>query len=133
MPNQEEKFWSDIVGQLRRALRLRELSQEEAKREYKAAEEIALSDERIDAIVGAAVSGEHAVWTTEPQVESWPADMDTASIEDQVRQLNRNLGEADDQVDELIDKHRREVFEDDDGVERTNGVDRGEESNESGG
>ena len=62
MPNQDDKFWADIAGKLRRVLRLHELTQEEAEQEYEAAEEVPLSDERIDAIDDAAVSGEPAVW-----------------------------------------------------------------------
>ena len=115
MPNQDDKFWRDIARKLRQDLRLRPLSKEESEKEYEAAEPVRLPDEKLDAIVGAAVSGEHAVWDDEPDQTSWASELDTSEVASDVRQLNRNLSDEEDaEVDELVEKHRREAFEEDD-------------------
>lgn len=115
MPNQEDKFWRDIARKLRQDLLLRPLSMKEAEEEYEAAESVELPDEKLDAIIEAAVAGEHAVWDNEPDPTAWTSELDTSEVESDVRQLNRNLSdEKDAEADELVEKHRRETFEEDD-------------------
>lgn len=114
MPNQDDKFWGDIAGRMRRALRLRELSKEEADREYEAAESMPLSDERTKSIVQAALNDEAAEWSNVTDENSWNTEVSPHEIAEQVFQLNRNRRRDEDkEVDERIERHRREAFGDD--------------------
>ena len=114
MPNQDDKFWGDIAARMRRALWLRELSKEEADREYEAAESMPLSDDRIKSMVEAAMNDEAAEWTAQANEPSWEAESCVSGIAEQVFQLNRNRDkDEDEEIDDRIEQHRREAFGDD--------------------
>lgn len=123
MANHDDKVWRDIASHLRRDLRLRPLSMEEADKEYDAADAVPLSEGRLEEMVDAAMSGEHAIWDASPDAASWTSEFDATELESDVRQLNRNLNneeEKDADVDDLLDQHRREALADDDEEDTNN-------------
>lgn len=108
MANKGDKFWSEMAGRLRRALHLDPLTMQEAEEEYRAAEDKPIPDETIYAIMQSVCSGEE---TPFPHRDRDLEGTHESNIEDQVLQLNRNQGEEDAEVDELIEKHRRKALE----------------------
>lgn len=112
----DENRQADLVRRVRRALRLGELTPEQAQAEYDAAEPVELTEAEINRIVSHAVESE-PVSEAEPfEVTDWTPDLNTTSVESDVFQLNRNPGDDDAEVDERVEQHRREAFgEGDDG------------------
>lgn len=112
MPSQDDRFWGDVAGKIRRALFLRPLTKKEAEQEYEAADAMPLSDGEIDSIVESVVNGAVNVTAADAQPE-WLSDSDCQDLESQVLQLNRNKREdKNNGVDELVEQHRREAFSD---------------------
>lgn len=111
MPNEASNDYTELARRLRRALRMDELTPERAQAEYNAAEPVDLPEATIDELVNGAF--EEAASAEEPtfDVTEWTPETDTSDVASDVYQLNRNEGEPDPEVDELIDKHRREALD----------------------
>jgi hypothetical protein len=109
MNGKADKFWTDAAANLRRAKRLHALTPEEAQAQLDAAQEVPLSEEEIESVIDAATSGELTTWTPTPHLD-WAEDFDTAAVADDVLQLNRNRGEEDPEVEQLLDELRREAL-----------------------
>lgn len=127
MPDENDRFWGEMASKLRRAMKLHPLCPEESETEYKAAERRPLPDGDLDAIVHSIVSGRDD-WKEAQGEETWSDGTDAADIEDQVLQVNRNLGDEDPEVDERVEEHRRKVLgKDGEANKDSSGLDDGEE------
>lgn len=113
MPHETNHEHAELARQLRRALRMGELTLDQAQAEYDAAVPAELSDATIDALVHGAFEEANPASKLPFEVREWTPETDTSSVESDVYQLNRNEGEPDPEVDDLIDKHRREAFGED--------------------
>lgn len=112
MANEADRFWNSIVKGLRRYMRLSPPSDKEAELELNAADEIPISEEKIESIVQSVTSGNIAAREAEP-MGNWSDEADVEDVEKEMELvLNRNEGEADSDVDELIERLRREALED---------------------
>ena len=111
MSNDANHEYVGLARRLRRALRMGELTPEQAQAEYEAAEPVELSDATIDALVGNAFELETRAEKPAFEVTVWSPETDTSDVESDVYQLNRNEGELDPEVDELVEKHRREALD----------------------
>lgn len=118
MAHEADHEHAEITRRLRRALRMGELTPKQAQAEYDAAIPAELSDAKIDALVDGAFEQASPPSERPFEVREWTPDADTSDVESDVYQLNRNEGEPDTEVDDLIEKHRREAFD-----EETSGED----------
>ena len=118
MPNEANHEYTELARRLRRALRMGELSPDQAQAEYDAAVPAELSDAKIDALVDGAFEQASPASERPFEVREWTPETDTSDVESDVYQLNRNEGEPDPEVDDLIEKHRREALD-----EETSGED----------
>lgn len=112
MPTDASHEYAKLAHRLRRALRMDELTPEQAQAEYDAAEPADLPEATIDALVHGAFEESEAVEEPTFEVTQWTPSTNTSYVEHDVYQLNRNEGEPDPETDELIDKHRREALSD---------------------
>jgi hypothetical protein len=87
-------------------------TEEEAEAELEAAKEEPLKEDRIDAMLKAAVSEELAPYAPEPDL-SWLGEMNDTLIDQELLVLNRNRGDGDEEVDSLLEQQRREALGDD--------------------
>jgi hypothetical protein len=127
MTSDADKFWDEVAGKLRRAEGFCVPNPKDLEAELDALEAEPLTDEQVDEMIQAATSGELATWTPLPDLE-WTGEGEPSDINDEVLQLNRNLGEEDPEIDELLDRQRREALgtdEDTPGEEEPNGLDDG--------
>lgn len=130
MPDENDRFWGEMAPKLRRAMKLHPLCPEESEKEYKAAEQRPLPDGSLDAMVDSIVSGRDD-WNESQDEQPWS---DGADIEDQVLQVNRNLGEEDPEVDERVEEHRRKALgQDDEPNKDSSGLDDGAKPQGKGG
>ncbi len=108
----DDQFWNEMEPEMRRALYLDPLTDEEAAREYDEAPEVPLSEEQIAEfarIAGSAVPREPSYneRTNKPNAE----------IEKEVGEvveLYRNEGDLDPDVEEEMRRQREEALADDD-------------------
>jgi len=122
MPDDIDKFWSDTLKRLRRAIDLHPLCPAESEQEYAAAEPRELPQDKFKEMLGSVVSGRDDWNEPEPQ---WTESADTA-VSDREFQFNRNLGDEDPEVDKRVDELRRkELGTDDEAPEDETGVDGG--------
>ena len=109
MTSDADRFWDEVADKLRKAKGFCVPAPKDLQIELDAIERDSLTDDEIDAMVQMAVSGELATWTPMPDLE-WTEDGETNRIVDDVMQLNRNLGDDDPEIDELLDQQRREAL-----------------------
>jgi len=115
MPNDASREFAELARRLRRALRMGELTPEQAQAEYDAAEPADVPEATIEAMVNRVFEEQDEAEEPTFEITEWTPEADTNDVESDVFQLNRNEGEADPEVDELIEKHRREALDDEDG------------------
>ena len=113
MPHEPNHEHTELARRLRRALRLGELTLAQAQSEYNAAVPVELSDAHIDALVEGAFAQQQEHGDLPFEICGWTPEADTSDIESDVYQLNRNEGEPDTEVEDLIEKHRREALGED--------------------
>src|SRR5437764_14337902 len=101
MSNEADKYWNDVVRELRRKRGRCSLTPEQDKEMVDKIPDEQLGEEEITDIVETITSGELTNWTPQPDVEQ-VSDIDTSNITKDVLQLNRNLGESDPETDELL-------------------------------
>ena len=111
MTNEADKFWQKVEKDLARQAGLAPLTPEEAQKEFDELPDTKLSDSEIDSIMDQVTSGQLTDWTPTP-IDAQTPGLDSAAIEEDVYQLNRNAGEADAETDELLDELRRKALED---------------------
>lgn len=110
-PNDADRDYAQLVRRLRRALRLGGLTPEQAQAEYEAAQPIELSGTEIDALVERAFAlGDRSDDNRYGEAE-WTPESDISEVASDVFQLNRNEGKPDPEIDELIEKHRRQALD----------------------
>lgn len=112
MTSDADRFWEGVAGKLRRAKGFSIPTPEEAEAELDAAKEEPLTDEQIDAMMRAAVSEELDTYTPTPDL-SWLGEAKDSLIDQEQLVLNRNRGEEDTEVEELLEGQRREALGDD--------------------
>lgn len=134
MSHEADKFWQKVAKGLARRSGCAPLTPEEAQREFESLPDTNLSEAEIDAIVDQVTSGELALWTPTP-VDDAMTEFDREAIEEDVLQLNRNEGQADEETDKLLDELRRKALEDGqaDGQDDSTGVGGDQEPPEHGG
>lgn len=111
--------WNKVAEKLRRALGLRPPTPDEADKAIREARELLMSDDEIARIVQSVTEDD-----VPPVVfhldDSWKQDIDTGAVAADSRLvMNRNLGDEDEAVDELVDELRKDALEDDDDAEQT--------------
>jgi hypothetical protein len=111
MSHEADKFWQKAAQDLARQARLAPLTPEQAQKECLMLPHVELSGEEIECIIDQVTSGELTVWTPTPREEDTP-NFDSAAIEEDVLQLNRNEGQADAEINELLNELRRKALED---------------------
>jgi len=102
MISDDDKFWHDVAGKLRKAKGLCPPSPDEADAAFDEAKEIPLSDDQIKSIVESVTSGEMTVWDPVPD-DDWEDSPEAAAIGEQTLALHRSQGE-DDPVTEQVEK-----------------------------
>jgi len=123
MTSEADRFWQKVAKDLARRSGVAPLTPEKAQKEFEALPDKKLSDSEIDSIIDQVTSGELAVWAPEP-IDAGMPGAESQEIEEDVYQLNRNVGEADAETDELLDELRRKALEDTppDGQENQTGL-----------
>ena len=106
MTSDAERFWEEAAKKLRRAKGFSVPTPKEAEAELDAAPDEPLTEDQIDAMLKAAVSGDMAVWTPSPDL-SWMGERIDSTIEEELFALNRNRGEDDEQIEEMLEEQRR--------------------------
>lgn len=110
----DAKKWSQAAAKLRRALGLAPPTFEEADAEVAEAQAAPMTNDDIKTIVDAA-TGEAPVKSPDPQPDyGWTGEFATDDVADEMLVLNREGGEEDPEVDDRVEKHRKEELEDDD-------------------
>ena len=94
MSSEADRIWDECAGRLRKKKGFCPLTPEEAAAAFNAAPIVPLSEDRIDSIVRAAISGETR--TDEPEAKAdCEGDAEVADVTDQAYQLCRNKGDDD--------------------------------------
>ncbi len=111
MPINPDKFWTDMAAGLRRKLGLAPpATPEEAEAQYEAAEEVPLTENQIDRIVGHACGGEPPRYhQPSPGYEADKADL--SHVEDDMLVLNRNAGDEDPEIQARKQELRKKALE----------------------
>lgn len=109
MPDDTDKFLGTMASKLRRALHLHPLCAEEAEKEYRDAPSEPMPSEKLDAMIKSIVSGKDDWASPDASLD----DELESGIDEEALQLNRNLGDEDPEVDDLVDRHRRKALEND--------------------
>lgn len=109
----DEKQLQELIGKLRKLKGLCPMSDEEADVAFDAAPEDSMSEDEIQAVTEAVVSGELASWEPLPDLD-WTDTMDLHTVEQDALQLFRNKGEDDPLTNDAEEKLRREMLSDDD-------------------
>ena len=112
MTSDADRFWDGVARKLRRAKGFLTPTPEEAEAELYAVGEEPLTDKQIDAMMKAAISEKLEPYTPMPDL-SWLGIINDSYIDQGLLVLNRNRGDEDKEVDELLEKQRREALEDD--------------------
>lgn len=100
------------LGRLRRLKGLCPLTPEEADAELAKTPDDPLSEEEIERLISSATAGALGVGEPFPERE-WDPDDELAGIDEEVLQLNRNAGDEDAEVDQLVDEHLRKALGED--------------------
>ena len=100
------------LERLRRMKGLCPLTPEEADAELAATPDTPLSEDEIERLLLSATAGEAGIEEPFPERE-WVPDREMEGIDEEVLQLNRNAGDEDAEVDQLVDEHLRKALGDD--------------------
>lgn len=109
----DKKFWDEMKDQMRHALHLHPLTNEEAERAYDEAPDAPMTEERIAEFVKMASSSV----PREPSYEERIGGTINQQIDQEVEEaigLYRNEGEIDPEVEEEMRRQREEALEEDD-------------------
>ncbi len=109
----DNKFWNEMKDQMRHALRLYPLTNEEAERAYDEAPDVPMTEEQIAEFAKVACSSV----PREPSYKERISRTIDQQIDQEVEEsigLYRNEGEIDPEVEEEMRRQREEALEDDD-------------------
>ena len=112
MDNMHDGFWNSILPDVREAFGLRPLSIEESEQAYRDAQAVELSDDEIDGLMAKSMSDIPKEPGFSPSPDDATVDVPDATREEFL-QLNREKGEEDPEVDDLIQRQRDEALGDD--------------------
>jgi hypothetical protein len=147
MAEENDQFWKDVKGKVRRAFDLNPLCREEAEELAKRArKDKKMSDEDVDSIMEFVLSwGQKGGLSTTPppsapeedgdDTPAWTDDpMTREMMDEEIAVLNSNAGEKDPETEDLIEKLRREALDDaeTDDNQDSSGMGDGEEPSGSG-
>ena len=127
MADENDKFWKDAKGKLRRAANLDPMCREEAEAEVKRTKNSKpMSDDDVNSIMsfvlsigergGLPVEREEAAEEDEDDEDNsggWVDPVTAEMMDEQILQLNSNAGEKDPEAEALLEKLRREALGDD--------------------
>ena len=100
-----------IAGKLRKGKGMARLTPDQAQRAFETTSDIRLTSAEVDSIVDQVLSGGLAIWSPTPS-DSEAADLSAEGVKEDVYQLNRNLGQADPESENLLEELRRKALED---------------------
>lgn len=148
MAEENDQFWKDIKGKVRRAFNFNPLCREEAEElARRARKDKKMSDEDVDSIMEFVLSwGQKGGLSTPPplpeaeedddgETPTWTQDPVTPEMMDEeIAVLNSNAGDKDPEAEDLIEKLRREALDDEetDANQDSSGMADGEEPSGSG-
>lgn len=104
----DDRFWDEVARELQLSMHLEPPTLEEVEAEL-GMQELPIGDAVIRRIVDAVGAGKKP--GRRPLPPSQPPQLDAAEVEEDVFALNRNAGEVDPEMDEKIEKLRREALE----------------------
>ncbi len=110
MSSDADRLLKEDLERLRRQKGHCPLTPEEAEAELRAAPDNPLSDAEINSILDQVTSGELTECPLSPELD-WAGTIDTAPVEDNVFQLNRNEGASDPETDAMLDELRKKALE----------------------
>lgn len=131
MSSDSDRFLKEDLERLRRQKGFCPLTPQEADAELRTAADNPLSDAEIRSILDQVTSGSLAESELSPDLD-WAGSLDTAPVEENVFQLNRNKGESDPETDTLQDELRKKALEKH-GKKKPTGMDGGPEPSGEGG
>lgn len=112
MSGEFEKFWTRLLAshakQHGTAPR-----QDEIESELRQAKHKPLSDDEVNDILESVIAETDQRTTHPPSDTSWVNDVDSASVEEGVLQLNKNKGESDEEIEKRLSEHRRRLLGED--------------------
>lgn len=109
----DDKFWNEMADELRRALHLRPLTDDEAAAEYDAAPELPMSEEGIKEAIRLAKSRVPVERSYAERTGGAAASEELDQEVGEVLGLHRNEGELDPEVEEEMRRRREEALRDD--------------------
>ncbi len=98
MSSEADRFWDEYAGKLRKKKGFCPLTPEEAIAAFNAAEDAELSEDRIDSIVEAAITGETGVEEADEHA-AWDGDSELDEVAEDAHQLCRHGNEEDEDAD----------------------------------
>ena len=127
MADENDTFWKDAKGKLRRAANLDPMCREEAEEEVNRTKNSKpMSDDDVNSIMNFVLSiGERGGLPVEPEEAAeededdedisggWVDPVTAEMMDEQILQLNSNAGEKDPEAEALLEKLRREALGDD--------------------
>jgi len=121
--NKEEKFWNRFGGIIRKTRNDCPLTPEEAKKELDALsedDEEPLTDAEVEQSIEKILTRDFEPKPAAPDLE-WVQGFSAEDVDEDVFALNRNLGDADADVDARVDELRKKASdeEDDEGENET--------------
>jgi hypothetical protein len=121
MSSDDDKFWNELAGKLRKTKGLGPLTPEEAEAAFDDAPPALSSMDQIDSIVEMVTSGELTSW--EPVSDcDWEDDAAIAEIGEQTRSMFRNQGEEDPDSERAEKELEDQLLSDDESAEDETGL-----------
>ena len=115
MQDKANEFWKKASPGLRQYRNLTPPTREQAEIELQEATGEALTEEQVQAIFSYAVTGKKPKRRRSSLLPEWLTGVDTKSLnQEMLVALARNADASDDEVDQLLEELRREVFKEDD-------------------
>jgi len=106
------EFWKKVSPGLRRYLKLTPPTLSEAEAEFNAAKEAALSEDQIQSILHYAKTSRRQERRPKRALPDWLKNLNLTQIsQDMVPALARNAGVKDKDVEDLLDRLRKEALE----------------------
>lgn len=135
MAEENDKFWKDAKGKLRRAFNLDPICREEAEEEVKRTKNSKpMADDDVNSIMDFVLSiGKRGGLSAEPESQdneeddeappAWVDPVTPEMMDEEILQLNSRAGEKDAETEALLEKLRQEALEDDSTNEKPNAED----------
>lgn len=111
MTSDDDKFWNDVAGKLRKLKGLCPPTPEEAETAFAEAPDMPLSDEQVNLIVKSVTSGTQGSGEAVPDGE-WCDDPSLDGIDEETMQLFRNKGDQDAETEQIENALEQELLSD---------------------